>query len=83
MVVKSWLLGIKRVIEVLPCIDEQKMVFAIFAFEGATLVWWRLKKPLGPLWLWPKFLEVFNVKYFLKMVRDKKKYNFLILRKEI
>ncbi|GFS39319.1 hypothetical protein Acr_00g0062280 [Actinidia rufa] len=64
MVAESWLLGIERVFEVLPCTDEQKVVFATFMFEGAALIWWQLKKPLEPLWLWPRFLEVFNEEYF-------------------
>ncbi|GFY87252.1 hypothetical protein Acr_05g0008910 [Actinidia rufa] len=58
MAAESWLLGIERVFEVLPCTDEQKVVFATFMFEGAALIWWQLKKPLEPLWLWPRFLEV-------------------------
>ncbi|GFS40834.1 hypothetical protein Acr_00g0070780 [Actinidia rufa] len=57
MAAESWLLGIERVFEVLPCTDEQKVVFATFMFEGAALIWWQLKKPLEPLWLWPRFLE--------------------------
>ena len=60
MAVESWLLGIERVFEVLPCIDEQKVVYATFTFEGAILIWWQLKRPLEPLWLWPRFLKVFN-----------------------
>ncbi|GFS32285.1 hypothetical protein Acr_00g0021750 [Actinidia rufa] len=57
MAAESWLLGIERVFEVLPCTDEQKVVFATFTFERATLIWWQLKKPLELLWLWPRFLE--------------------------
>ncbi|GFZ15671.1 hypothetical protein Acr_25g0000800 [Actinidia rufa] len=64
MVAESWLLGIERVFEVLPCTDEQKVVFATFMFEGAALIWWQLKKPLEPLWLWPRFLEVFTEEVF-------------------
>ncbi|GFY91100.1 hypothetical protein Acr_07g0012960 [Actinidia rufa] len=67
MAAESWLLGIERVFEVLPCTDEQKVVFATFMFEGAALIWWQLKKPLEPLWLWPRFLEVFNEEYFPEM----------------
>ena len=40
MAAESWLMGIKRVFEVLPCTEEQKMVFAAFTFEGAALIWW-------------------------------------------
>ncbi|GFY95688.1 hypothetical protein Acr_10g0010730 [Actinidia rufa] len=69
MAAESWLLGIERVFEVLPCTDEQKVVFATFMFEGAALIWWQLKKPLEPLWLWPRFLEVFNEEYFPEMAR--------------
>ncbi|GFS42533.1 hypothetical protein Acr_00g0080350 [Actinidia rufa] len=69
MAVESWLLGIERVFEVLPCTDEQKVVYATFTFEGATLIWWQLKKPLEPLWLWPRFLKVFNEEYFPEMCR--------------
>ena len=70
MTVESWLLGIERVFEVLPCTDEQKVTFATFTFEGAALVWWQLKKLLESLWVWPSFLEVFNEKYFHDTVRD-------------
>ncbi|GFS42479.1 hypothetical protein Acr_00g0080050 [Actinidia rufa] len=77
---QSWLLGIERVFEVLPCTDEQKVVFATFMFEGAALIWWQLKKPLEPLWLWPRFLEVFNEEYFPEMVRDQKIQEFLNLK---
>ncbi|GFZ14482.1 hypothetical protein Acr_24g0006720 [Actinidia rufa] len=77
---QSWLLGIERVFEVLPCTDEQKVIFATFMFEGAALIWWQLKKPLEPLWLWPRFLKVFNEEYFPEMVRDQKIQEFLNLK---
>ncbi|XP_057464965.1 uncharacterized protein LOC130754733 [Actinidia eriantha] len=72
MAAKSWLLSIERVFEVLLCTEEQKVIFATFSFEGAALVWWQLTKPLEPLWLWLRFLEVFNEKYFSEMVKDQK-----------
>ena len=52
----------------------------MFNFEGAALVWWKLKKPLEPVWLWPRFLEVFNDEYFLEMVWDQKTMEFLNLK---
>ena len=70
MAAESWLLGIEKVFKVLSCIEEQNVVFVTFTFEGAALVWWQLLKPLEPVWLWPRFLEVFNEEYFSKMVRD-------------
>ncbi|GFZ12689.1 hypothetical protein Acr_23g0010740 [Actinidia rufa] len=51
-----------------------------FTFEGAALIWWQLKKSLEPLWLWPRFLEVFNEEYFPEMVRDQKVQEFLNLK---
>ncbi|GFZ03498.1 hypothetical protein Acr_16g0001220 [Actinidia rufa] len=69
-----------KVFEVLPCTDEHKLVFATFMFEGAALIWWQLKKPLEPLWLWPRFLEVFNEEYFPEMVRNQKIQEFLNLK---
>ena len=39
MAAESWLLGIERIFEVLPCAEEQKVVFATFTFEGAALMW--------------------------------------------
>ncbi|GFS43665.1 hypothetical protein Acr_00g0086300 [Actinidia rufa] len=80
MAAESWLLGIERVFEVLPCTDEQKVVFATFMFEGAALIWWQLKKPLEPLWLWPRFLEVFNEEYFPEMVEIRRFKSFLNLK---
>ena len=68
MAAETWLLGIERVFEVLPCTDEQKVAFAAFTFEGATLVWWTLKKATEPHWVWPRFLEVFNEEYFPETV---------------
>ncbi|GFY96673.1 hypothetical protein Acr_11g0009790 [Actinidia rufa] len=65
---ESWLLKIERVFEILPCTDEQKVVYATFTFEGAVLIWWQLKKPLAPLWLWPRFLKVFKEEYIPKMI---------------
>ncbi|GFY95462.1 hypothetical protein Acr_10g0008470 [Actinidia rufa] len=62
MAAESWLLGIERVFEVLPCTDEQKV------------------KPLEPLWIWPRFLEVFNEEYFPEMIRDQKIQEFLNLK---
>ena len=79
MAVESWLLEIERVFEVLSCTKAQKVIFATFTFKGAALVWWRLKKPLEPLWLWPRFLEVFNEEYFPETVRDQKIAEFLNL----
>ena len=80
MAAESWLLKIERVFEVLPCIEEYKVTFSTFTFEGAALVWWQLKKLMEPVWLWPRFLEVFNDEYFLEMVRDKKTIEFLNLK---
>ncbi|GFY88880.1 hypothetical protein Acr_06g0008200 [Actinidia rufa] len=79
MAVESWLLGIETVFEVLPCTEEQKVIFTTFTFEGAALVWWQLTKLLEPLWLWPRFLKVFNEDYFFEMVRDQKIMEFLNL----
>ena len=81
MTAESWLLEIERMFQVLPCTDEQKVIFPTFTFEGAALIWWRLNKPLEPLWLWPRFLEVFNDEYFSNMVRDHKIIEFLYARR--
>ena len=70
MAAESWLSGIEKVFKVLPFIEEQKVTFVTFTFERAALVWWQLKKPLEPLWLWPRFLKVFNDEYFFEMVWD-------------
>ena len=79
MAAESWLLGIERIFEVLPCAEEQKVVFATFTFEGAALMWWQLKKPLEQVWLWPRFLEVFNasarVGYTLDVTRGDEVWN--------
>ena len=81
MAVESWLLGIERVFEVLLCTKEQKVTFATFMFEGAALVWWQLKKLLELLlWLWPRFLEVFNDEYFPETIQDQKIQEFLNLK---
>ena len=79
MAAESWLLGIERVFEMLPCTDEQKVAFGAFTFEGAALVWWTLKKATEQHWLWPRFLEVFNEEYFPNTVRDLKTTEFLSL----
>ena len=55
------------------------MTFVTFIFDGAILVWWQLKKMLKPLWLWAKFLEVFNEEYFPETIRDQKIIKFLNL----
>ena len=65
--------------EVLPCTDEQKVVFAAFTFEGATLVWWTPKKATETHWVWSRFLKVFNKEYFPETVRDMKTIKFLNL----
>ncbi|GFY97632.1 hypothetical protein Acr_12g0001730 [Actinidia rufa] len=71
MAAESWLLGIERVFEVLSCIDDQKVVYATFTFEGAALIWWQLKKPSEPLWLWPRFLENLTRQEGLKLDYDR------------
>ncbi|GFS42569.1 hypothetical protein Acr_00g0080620 [Actinidia rufa] len=63
MAAESWLLGIERVFEVLPCTDEQKVVFATFMFEGAALIWWQLKKPLGAIVQGNMIVVVYNAKF--------------------
>ena len=73
-------LGNQEGVRSLSCTEEQKVTFATFTFEGAALVWWQLKKPLEPVWLWPRFLELFNDEYFLEMVRDQKTVKFLNLK---
>ncbi|GFZ05266.1 hypothetical protein Acr_17g0008380 [Actinidia rufa] len=60
MAVESWLLGIERAFEVLPCTDEQKVVFAKFTFEARRFevgLGWNIKNKVEILRL-PTHQEV-------------------------
>ena len=70
MAAESWLLGIVRVFEVLPCIDEKKVIFATFTFLGSRTSSVAIEEAVEPLWLWPRFLKVFNEENFPEIVRD-------------
>ncbi|XP_028127500.1 uncharacterized protein LOC114323991 [Camellia sinensis] len=74
--VEAWVLGIKKLFEVFPCLEAQKVQLATFTLEDEARRWWMLIRDdnKGIDWTW--FLEIFFDKYFPQCTRDRKVSEF-------
>ncbi|XP_028110669.1 uncharacterized protein LOC114309174 [Camellia sinensis] len=80
MKAEAWVLGIKKLFEVFPCTEAQKVQLAAFTLEDEARRWWMLTRTIHPGLTWGRFLELFYDKYFPQSVRDKKVTEFETLR---
>ncbi|XP_057982369.1 uncharacterized protein LOC131167589 [Malania oleifera] len=78
IVVENWVQDNEETLAVLPCIDEQKVVFAAFKLTGEAKCWWRSVRliedqrlVLVPV-IWDQFKELFFELYFPSIVRRAK-----------
>ena len=83
MATENWLLKIEKLLRALKCIDDEKVMYAIYAIQGSADRWWSSTEPMLRMELgrdtpitWEKFKEVFNRTYFPDVVRDSKAREF-------
>ncbi|XP_057981294.1 uncharacterized protein LOC131166736 [Malania oleifera] len=82
--VENWIWEIEKILAILCCIDEQKVLYATFKLIGEAERWWESVKLLETQRLmsvamtWGHFREVFFERYFLATVRNAKMEEFMI-----
>ncbi|XP_028076119.1 uncharacterized protein LOC114278268 [Camellia sinensis] len=79
---EAWVLGIKKLFEVFPCLETRKVLLAIFTLEDETRRWWMLMHESNNDIGWARFLEIFYDKYFPQCVRDRKVSEFMGLKQD-
>ncbi|XP_057960892.1 uncharacterized protein LOC131152943 [Malania oleifera] len=85
ILVENWIREIEKILVVLQCTDEQKVLYAVFKLIGEAERWWEVvelleEKRLVPVAMtWSHFREVFFDLYFLVSVRKAKVEEFLNL----
>ena len=81
---ETWVVEMEKIFDVLGYSANQKVAFAAFRFKGQAEQWWLLVKRQyegrETELVWSKFLELFNEKYFPKVVRRQKQVDFLYLK---
>ncbi|XP_043705516.1 uncharacterized protein LOC122655382 [Telopea speciosissima] len=78
-----WIRDLKRIFEVLQCVDEDKIRCAVYQLRGEADSWWWSEKEnfelLHPNPTWELLKETFLENYFSKSFRDKKQAEFTSL----
>ncbi|XP_057953763.1 uncharacterized protein LOC131148035 [Malania oleifera] len=85
IIAENWIQEIKKILTVLHCTDEQRVLYATFRLTGEANLWWFSVRLLEEQWLsqmaltWERFKEIFFDRYFPASVRDAKMEEFLNL----
>ncbi|XP_028098947.1 uncharacterized protein LOC114298552 [Camellia sinensis] len=79
---EAWVLGIKKLFEVFPCTEAQKVMLAAFTIEDEVHRWWTLIRGEHQGMNCAQFLEIFYEKYFPQSIRDRKVSEFENLKQE-
>ncbi|XP_057953937.1 uncharacterized protein LOC131148227 [Malania oleifera] len=88
LVAENWVQDIKDIMVILPCTDEQKVLFATFKLTGEAKRWWRStrlleeQRPDPVMVMSYHFREIFYKRYFLVTVMSAKAAEFLHLTQE-
>ncbi|KAL2250050.1 UNVERIFIED_CONTAM: hypothetical protein Sindi_2478700, partial [Sesamum indicum] len=81
---EEWLRNMERVFDIIECTFEQKLRYAVSLLEKDALDWWEIvqgsKNRLVNL-TWNDFLREFSDKYTPSVYRNRKKVEFLELKK--
>ncbi|XP_057948347.1 uncharacterized protein LOC131144022 [Malania oleifera] len=82
IVVENWVQKMEKILKVLHCTNEQKVLYAMFQLAEESERWWVVVSLLeeqtadSPRMTWGHFKEVFFKRYFLASVRDVKADKF-------
>ncbi|XP_057976103.1 uncharacterized protein LOC131163525 [Malania oleifera] len=85
LMAENWVQDIEDMLAVLPCTDEQKVLFATYKLTREAKQWWRLvrllekQKPDPVAETWSHFREIFFKRYFPATIRSVKAAVFLHL----
>ncbi|XP_028092882.1 uncharacterized protein LOC114293061 [Camellia sinensis] len=75
-----WLLEMKKLFEVFPCSEIQKVLLATYTLKDEARRWWLLIYNSNGNMTWAQFNEIFYNKYFLHCFRDRKVSEFQQLK---
>ncbi|XP_057971400.1 uncharacterized protein LOC131160089 [Malania oleifera] len=82
---ENWIQEIEKILVVLRCIDEQKVLYATFKLTGEAERWWESvrmleeQRPIQVTMTWGCFREVFFERYFPTTVKNVKMEEFMVL----
>ncbi|XP_057975968.1 uncharacterized protein LOC131163390 [Malania oleifera] len=85
VVIENWMQEIEKVLAVLHCTNEQRVLYATYKLIGKAERWWTTTKllkeqrPIPVAMTWSRFREVFFDRYFFATVRKAKVVEFLNL----
>ncbi|XP_028083754.1 uncharacterized protein LOC114284983 [Camellia sinensis] len=70
------MLQIKKLSEVFPCSETQKVILATYTLKDEARRWWMLIRDNNGALTWNQFREIFYEKYFPQCFRDRKVFEF-------
>ncbi|XP_057975310.1 uncharacterized protein LOC131162724 [Malania oleifera] len=84
-IAENWVQEIEKILPVLHCADDQKVLYATYKFTGEAERWWTTMKLLEEqrfvlaIITWSRFKESFFDRYFSATIREAKVAKFLNL----
>ncbi|XP_060972197.1 uncharacterized protein LOC133038156 [Cannabis sativa] len=78
---EQWLTVIKRILNFMGVVGNDRVACATFQFQEDALIWWEmisLTKDVARM-IWEEFRELFNAKYYNEAVRSAKRKEFVEL----
>ncbi|XP_057962212.1 uncharacterized protein LOC131153770 [Malania oleifera] len=88
-VTENWMQEIKKILKVLHCTDEQRVLYATYKHTNEAKRWWMTTRLLEeqrqvPVAMtWCRFKEIFSDRYFSATVREAKDFSELVDRATI
>ncbi|XP_057969489.1 uncharacterized protein LOC131158639 [Malania oleifera] len=85
IMVENWIEEIEKIITILCCTDEQRILYATFILRGEAKLWWSIirlleeQRPVTVALTWGRLKEIFFNRYFPSSLRDAKMEEFLNL----
>ena len=85
LIAERWISSLEKIFVVVDCSEHEKVVLAVYRFEGEADQWWTLVKDTKnedeiESMLWGDFKRIFLEKYFPRSVRSKMEKQFLELK---
>ena len=75
-----WIMDMERIFRVLPCTDEQKILFATDTLRDEAQYWWSAQVQAGMPSKWEEFLKIFRKQYFPPSLYEQKTQELLHLQ---
>ena len=80
----EWIAGMERIFLIVPCSEENKVVFASHKLKGPAMRWWESASALMSIQEvpkeWPQFKDIFMEIYFPSSLRTQMEFEFQQLR---